>query len=893
VDGELKLGLPPGTKLGPYQVLAPLGAGGMGEVYKARDTRLERTVAIKVLPQHLSASLEVRQRFEREAKTISQLSHPHICALYDVGNQDGVEYLVMEYLEGETLAERLFKGSLPIDQTLRYGIEIAYALDKARGQGIVHRDLKPGNVMLTKSGVKLLDFGLAKAVAPVSSASALTSLPTEGPALTAEGTILGTFQYMAPEQLEAKEADARTDIFAFGVLLYEMATGQKAFSGVSRASLIGAILKDEPPPISIVRSMTPPALDRVVKTCLAKDPAERWQSAHDIGLQLRAISEGAVTPGREEATPRLVRTRFLPRLIAGATVAVAVVVAALSIARARAPHEQPLQTIRFSVAPPTNGAFSFFVETSFLAVSPDGSQLAYVASDPQGGQRIFVRPLSAPEARPIPGTERARSLFWSPDGRSIAFFAEDKLRRVNLSGGAPVSICDVPSRIGLSGTWGRGGDILFTGADGLALYRVSASGSAPAVLLRPDPSRGESVLHWPWFLPDGERFLYLLRTLEGRGTLMLAAPGKPPRPVLALESAAQYADPGYLVFAREGTLLGQRFDAKSGQVTSEPFSIAERVRYFLSTGAASFAASRSGTLAYQSQEDSSRLVWFDRTGRDLGSVGPSGRYLDDVAIAPDGRRVLFSRARPETGTWDVWSLDLERGAETPVTSEPGTEVYAVWLPGGKSVAYSVDIGRLPQLFRKDLATGTEEKLLPSARFQIGQDVSPDGKSLVYLERGEHGLFDVWTLPLSGGGKPAPLLQAPFSKQDVRFSPDGRYLAMITAESGQREVYVTAFPGPGERIRVSTGGARLLRWSRDGRELLYVSQDSRLMSVPVRTAPALEIGTPVALFALNGKSGWAAFDVLPDGKRFLAVVPEVIADELPLNVIVNWTSEVRK
>jgi eukaryotic-like serine/threonine-protein kinase len=852
----------------------------MGEVYRARDTRLERTVAIKVLPQHLSSSPEVRQRFEREAKTISQLSHPHICALYDVGNQDGVEYLVMEYLEGETLAERLLKGPLPMDQTLRFGIEIADALDKAHRQGIVHRDLKPGNVMLTKSGVKLLDFGLARVVQPVSSAAALTSLPTEGPALTAEGTILGTFQYMAPEQLEARDADARTDIFAFGAVLYEMATGQKAFSGRSRASLIGAILKDEPPPISTVQPMTPPALDRVVRTCLAKDPEDRWQNTHDLKRELAWIAQAGSPTG--VAAPSPTRARWLPWLVAGAALAIAAVVTL----RKGSPPAPSRQAVHFSVPPPSKGAFSFFVEVSFLAVSPDGSRLAYVASDPQGGPRIFLRPLSAPEARPIPGTEGANSLFFSPDGRSLGFFAEGKLKRVELTGGAPVSVCDV-SLIGQywSGTWGPGGDILFAGVTrGNAVFRVSAAGGVPAEMIRVDRARGEARVGWPWFLPGGQRFLYLLRYLDGRGDLMLAEPGKKPRPVMAVQSAAQYVDPGYLVFARDGVLLAQRFDPESGRVAGEPLSIAEHVRNFATTGAAAFATS-TGTLAYQSGENVRRLTWFDRTGRELGAVGPPGYYLT-VSISPNGRRALFDRASPRTGTWDVWSLDLERGTETPVASGPETEVYPIWLPDEGSIAYSIDRGAEPQLFRKNLATGREEKLLPGGGFQIAQDVSPDGRSLVYCEASEHGWFDVWTLPLIGGGKPAVFLNAPFNKVRLRFSPDGRYLAMITTESGRQEIYVTPYPGPGERIRVTTGGARSLRWTRDG-NLIFVSGNNRVMMIPVRTTPTLLVGAPSEIFALKAGSAWVDFDVSRDGQRILALVSEIVGDELPLDVVVNW------
>jgi serine/threonine protein kinase len=874
-----------GTRLGPYEIVSELGAGGMGEVYRARDTRLERMVAVKVLPPLLSSSEQMRQRFEREARTISALSHPHICALYDVGREGETEYLVMELLEGETLSERVAKRPLPLEQTLRYGIEIADALDKAHRHGIVHRDLKPGNIMLTKSGVKLLDFGLAKAFAPAAPVESLTSAPTVARDVTREGTILGTLSYMAPEQLEGKETDSRTDIFALGAVLYEMATGRKAFSGASQASLISAILATEPPPLSSVHPMTPPAFDRLIRTCLAKDPAERWQSAHDVGLQLRAIQESAPLPVPREGVSRLARRAWVPWLFT----AIAVALAATSLLRPRKPARSVSQAIRFAVPPPANGAFSYWLEASFLAISPDGSQLAYVASDSQGNKRVSLRPLSAMEARPIPATEGASSPFFSPDGRSIAFFVPGKLKRVELSGGAAVSICDIPPAGGMSGTWSRSGEILYAGVHMKAIYRVSAAGGTPAEAIRLDPARGEARIVWPSFLPDGKRFLYLLRHLDGHGDLILAEPGKKPRLVMAMQSTVQYADPGYLVFAREGSLLAQRFDPQSGQVTGEPFSVAEHVRCFLSTGSASFAASQAGTIAYQSQEDVLRLTWLDRAGRELGTVGTPGLYKH-ISLSADGRRLLFDRARKETGILEIWSLDHERGTETPIASAADTVSMPLWLPGGK-VAYSAVRGSPPQLIRRDLATGKEEELVPRGGLQQAQDVSPDGRVLLYTVRGQRDFYDIWAYPLAGGGKSAPLLEAPFHKSEVRFSPDGRYLTMITTESGHPEVYVTAYPGPGERIRVSTGGAALARWSRDGRELFYLSGDRRLMSVPVRTSPSLQLGTPTPLFTLKGKGLWPTFEVSADGKRFLAVVPEVVADDLPLSVIVNWTSEV--
>jgi serine/threonine protein kinase len=880
------MSLAAGSKLGPYEVLAPLGAGGMGEVYKARDTRLERTVAIKVLPAHLSASAESRQRFEREAKTISQLSHPHICALHDVGREGETEYLVMECLEGETLAERLLKGPLPLEQTLRYGMQIADALDKAHRLGIVHRDLKPGNVMLTKSGVKLLDFGLAKAISPPSSTVDLTALPTQAAPVTREGTILGTIQYMAPEQLEGKEADARTDIFAFGCLIYEMATGKKAFAGATQASLISSILRDDPQPIPEVQPLAPRALDRIVRTCLAKDPEDRWQTARDVALQLESVAadRSAEIAPIAPAKPR--RATWLPWIVAAASVAVA----AAALVRSSRPSGSPAPAIRFTVPPPPNGAFAFSVETSFLEISPDGSQLAWVARDSDGSARVFLRPLSALEARAIPGTEGANSIFYSPDGKSIGFFAADKLKRVELSGGAPVTICDVPAGVGHSGTWGRGGDILFAAVQGEAIYRTSAAGGAPERLLRPDRGRAEARVFWPVYLPDGERFLYLVRYANSPSQLMFAEPGKKPRVVAPMQSMARYVDPGYLVFAREGTLLGQRFDSNSGRLAGDPFSIAERVRFLLTTGAASFAASRAGTLVYQSEENRFRLAWFDRTGRELGAVGTPGDY-QRLPISPEGRKVVFDRRRPGIGTYDVWSLDLDRGTETPITTDPDTEAFPLWLPGG-SVAYSVVRGGPPHLVRRHLASGKEEDLLPEGKTQWAQDVSPDAKTLMYSERGENGVFDLWTLPLSGG-KPAPFLVSASNKEEARFSPDGGFVALTSNESGRPEIYVTAYPGPGERIRVSTGGAAHPRWTRDGRELLYLSGDRRLMSTSVRTSPSLELGNQTALFTPGGKWGWMNFEVSPDSKRFLAVVPEIMADELPLTVVANWAAELPK
>jgi eukaryotic-like serine/threonine-protein kinase len=888
-----------GTRLGSYEILAPLGAGGMGEVYRARDSKLGREVAIKVLPGSVASDPDALARFEREARAVASLSHPNIMAIFDFGTQDGVAYAVTELLEGETLAERLARGPLPTEQLARVGSDICAALTAAHRKGIVHRDLKPANVMLTKSGVKLLDFGLAKAVTRDPALDGLTAAPTAARDLTLEGAIVGTLSYMSPEQLEGKPVDARTDIFALGSTLYEMATGDKAFERPSNAGVISAILTSEPPPVSAVRPMSPPTLDRLVRICLAKDPDARWQTAHDVGLQLQAISdERPPSSTGVGKAPRRSSARWLPWGIA----LLAVGLAALTLVRSGVSRVQPSRSVWFPLPPPSGRAFFSTYETTNVAISPDGSRIAYVTSpyatsaarrgiaapDPQEGPGIWIRDLSALEGKPVPGTDNASSLFWSPDGRSLGFFTPGKLKRIDLSGGTAVPICDVIAGGGKSGTWGAGGDILYSSVQGANLYRVAAAGGVPKGVIEPDPSRGETRVNWPWFLPDGKAFLYGARLRDGGGNLMLVEPGKASRVVGPMASAVQYSEPGYLVFSREGALLGQRFDSKSGRLEGEPFSIAEHVAYFLSSGQASFAVSPSGTLAYQSHEDVSRLTWIDRAGRSLGTIGPPGNYLS-VAVARDGRRIFYDRTRPGVGTFDVWSFDLERGVETPVTTDPDTEFAPVELRDEKEIVYSATRGGAPQLVRRNLETGREEQLQDVARaFQQAQDVSPDGGTLVYCERSANGNFDIWTLPLSGPGRPTALLQSPFEKKEVRFSPDGRFLAFISNESGQAEVYVMPYPGPGERIRLSSGGARLLQWGRDGKELFYLSADKHLMSLPIRTSPSLQTGTPVELFKLEGQP-WVTFQLSTDGKKFLAVVPQTTAAEQPWTVVVNWTS----
>ena len=560
-----------------------------------------------------------------------------------------------------------------------------------------------------------------------------------------------------------------------------------------------------------------------------------------------------------------------------------------TLARKGAASSMPSATVRFSIPPPPGGGFDFSVEQTFLAVSPDGSQLVYSATDPEGGQRLWHRPLGALYARPIAGTEGAGSVFWSPDGRSIGFFSGSKLKRLDLPAGAPVTICEVLAGGGKSGTWGRSGEILFAPVQGEAIYRVQVSGGTPEALIQPDRALGETRVCWPWFLPDGVHFLFVVRLRDGEGRLMFAEPGKPSRAVMAVDSVVQFGE-GSLVFVRDGVLLAQPFDAKTGRVSGSATSIADQVRYFLSTGGAAFATSGSGTLAYQSGRMQSRLVWFDRSGRETGTVGTPDNYLG-LAIAPDGRRILFDRSLPGPETYDVWSMDVERGVETRVTTNSFTSEFGpLWMPDEKSIVYSATLETQPNLFRRDLATGKEEALTPAAAFQMASDVTRDGRTLAYSERTRRGNWNLMTLPLGGPGKPAAFLPSPFNKTNLTFSPAGDYVVFRSDESGKHEAYVSPFPGPGEVTRISTVGARMVRWSRDGREIFILTGDRRLVSLPVRTSPSLQVGAPATLFMLTlsevRAAGWNSFDVSADGKRFLAVVPEVVADRLPVTVVVN-------
>ena len=879
-----------GSRLGPYEVLSPIGAGGMGEVYRARDTRLERTVAVKVLPQHLSASAEVRQRFEREAKTISQLSHPHICALHDVGNQDGVEYLVMEYLEGETLADRVGRGPLPLEQTLRYGIEIADALDKAHRQGIVHRDLKPGNVMLTKSGVKLLDFGLAKAVQAPVQPSGMTALPTVASSpLTQEGTILGTFQYMAPEQLEGREADVRTDIFAFGAVLYEMATGRKAFSGKSQASLISSIMSSEPPSIGMLAPMAPPALDRVVRTCLAKDPEDRWQSAHDLKSELAWIAQAGSQAGvaAPVAASRRKRDRVswgVAGVLAGAIVAFA---AAWAVLRARPAAPQPVT--RAAIAIP---AAEPFVTDNFsnLAISPDGRLAVYVAKK-EDKRQLVQRPLDAAEGTAIPGTEGADAPFFSPDGQWVGFWAEGKIKKVSLAGGMPVNVCECGLLTEMLGaSWGPDDTILFPEKWAGGLLRVSSTGGSPSAATKIAGKGNDRGHLWPEFLPGGKAVLFTVFTggnLEDYEIDVQSLATGERKTLVKGGTFGRFAATGHILYVRGGTLFAVPFDAKHLTVTGAAFPVAQGI-YENTNGGAGYAISGNGTLLYAAggmHMSERSLVWVDRSGTASPVTGIK-RPFTSPQLSPDGKKIALV---VEAETYDIWILDTERDSLTRLSfgKDDGSPI---WSPDGRRVVFnSSQAGAYNMYVRQSDGGGSEERLTSDPDASFPAAFTPDQKVLVFGKT-RAGVAELWVYPFEKGASPRPFLPGPYQHRGAWLSPDGRWLAYQSDESGRPEIYVTSFPGPGGKWQISTEGGDSARWGRDGREIFY-RKGKKLFRVAVSTSSSFSASRPEVLFEGDYGDGW---DVAADGKRFLMIKDET-AETAPknLNLVLNWFEDLKR
>ncbi|MEP7028985.1 MAG: protein kinase, partial [Candidatus Eisenbacteria bacterium] len=780
--------LTPGRKLGPYEVVAALGAGGMGEVYRAHDARLGRDVAVKVLPGHLMENAEVRARFEREARTVSSLNHPHICTLHDIGRDGDTDYLVMELVEGETLADRLEKGALPIEQVLKLGAEISDALDKAHRAGIVHRDLKPGNIMLSKTGAKLMDFGLARAMVPAGpmagSGATMTGLPpspTMAQPLTAQGSIVGTFMYMAPEQLEGVEADERSDIWALGCVLYEMATGQPAFKGATQASLISSIMKDQPRPIGELQALTPPGLDRVVRTCLAKDPEDRFQTAHDVGLQLRWLAEG----GSQMGVPAPVAARRRQRERMAWTLSAVTGLAAVALAVLHFGFPAPaLPTLRFEASPATS-----VQSQDSPRISPDGRTLAYNATDSTGTSRVWIRPMSALEAQALPGTEGARRPFWSPDSKFLAFIAGGKLKKIAANGGPPTVICDAPT--GADGSWGRKNFILFDGTAVDPIMKVSAGGGVATAAVVPDTVGGAQQVGWPEFLPDGRHFLYL--AIAGQSVLRVGdLDSKLKQDLGACESQVEFVPPGYLLFSRGGSLVVQRFDAAGLKLKGEPIPVAEQVGAS-SVGGSDFRASENGVLVYSTRlTDSGELVELDRAGKQIKLLPAPPNGLMPT-LSPDERRVAVRVIDPQNRTRDIWIIDRTRDVSSRFTFDKGNENYPLWSPDGKRIAYLSDAPGASGITVKQITgSGETELLFPVKEDCVLKDWSRDG-SLIVFDRTTPNGSDIWTLSTTGEHKVQPFLNAPFNEYDGRLSPDGRYLAYTSDESGREEIYVQTFP----------------------------------------------------------------------------------------------------
>jgi Tol biopolymer transport system component len=884
-----------GTMLGPYKILAPLGAGGMGEVYRAHDTRLGRDVAIKVLSSHLAATPEIRARFEREARTISQLNHPHICTLYDIGHEGDTDYLVMELLEGETLAHRLEKGPLPLAEVLALGVQVADALDVAHRRGIVHRDLKPANVMLTKSGAKLMDFGLARAASAPDGRGltvvpgGLSESPTVSRPLTREGAIVGTFQYMAPEQLEGHEADARSDIWALGCVLYEMATGKRAFEGTSQASLISAIMKDEPRPILELQPLTPPALERIVTACLEKDPSGRFQSAHDLGFALEGLTGSGIgtSPGGVPAAglQRMTRREAIAWLLVLLAVTTGGVFGLRSTAR-RTSHEGILQTTLSDAKRTTVAGDGDWLG---IALSPDGRRLVFVGIA-DGAPALFLRNMESLEAELLPGTERASYPFWSPDGSEVAFFADRQLKVLNLLGGATRVLCRT-NRWGAEGCWSVDGFLCFTPGTGAPLQRIEAHGGRPEPVGGLDAARGELAQSSPTLTPDGRHILYTSWTASPLPEIrVLTLPTGRSEPLLpGVLRAAMVAD--VVVFVDGNTLYAQSCDLKAMRMRGERLPLAHGLTTSLESTAL-FSVSRDGQLVYllPSRSPSSTLVWFDPAGHRLGTLGSSPLFLH-LAISPDGKRVVADVQLTDKA--EIRLIDTASGAESRLAFEAKYPTDAVWDPGGERIAFVDNVGPW-RVFEFVLMGQDQPRLLAEGKEPLlTRHWSPDGRTLL-LDRTRHPSSGADILQLNIGElEPLkPYAATGASECSPRFSPDGRWVAYTSDESGRDEIYVAGFPVPGTPRQISRSGGACPRWRGDGLELYYIEGAGQFMRVPISPGSrGLDFGAPVAMFRTRvlGVFG-LAYDVAPDGRFLVSTVND---EGTSIVLVQNWLAELKR
>jgi serine/threonine protein kinase/Tol biopolymer transport system component len=879
-----------GVRLGPYEIVAPLGAGGMGEVFKARDTRLDRTVAIKVLKSALGASADLKARFEREARTISHLNHPNICALYDVGHENGTDYLVMEYLEGETLSDRLRRGPVPLNEFVKIGSDIAAALDSAHRAGIVHRDLKPSNVMLAKTGTKLLDFGLAKATAFATSAGApsLSAAMTTDARLTSVGSIVGTLQYMSPQQIEGKEIDARSDIFSFGSILYEMATGVPAFSGKSQVSVASAILEREPESLSLVMPTSPPALEYVIRTCLAKNPEERYQSAADIRLQLRWVLQS------QQAGP-LVRAHAGWRsYVVAATLCIAAAFVTWWVASRSSAKPEPM----YVTIPVASGSPSGTFNTP-IVISPDGRWLVSLVKH-EGRRSLFIRAFSQAEGRLMEGTDGAISPFFSFDSRWVVFSSNGSLNKIAIGGGPPIKICTLPlgdDALGfIGGTWGPDGRIVFVPGFNSGLWEVPATGGTAKLLLKTDALKDRVAATHPQILPNGKGILFTsvpgkARTAEDENIVVLEPGASEPRILIQGGSHAQYLPTGHLVFGSAGKLFAVRFDLARLQVIGDAVPVVEEVN--IAPPDAQYSLSENGTLVYVPaiKANNPRLFLMDRKGT-RRAITDGSNIPEALAVSPDGRSVV---ARVIAANDDLWAFDVARGTALRLTFEAGDEIYPQWTPDGTRVAYGTRDGVI--YWRPADGSGQREELSRGPFSRYPSSFSPDGKWLAIVESTTAHARDIWILPIGGGDrKPIAFETTESDEWAPKFSPDGRFVSYVSNETGTTEIYLKQFIGSGPRRRLTTSGGQLPVWNRNGRELFFV-KDGALMSVGIDANGYAN--TPERIVIEKSTMGeeldLAAllYDVMPDGQHFVVCLSPQSSTPPEYKVIVNWFEELKR
>jgi Tol biopolymer transport system component len=873
--------LTPGTRLGPYEIVAPLGAGGMGEIYRARDTKLAREVAIKVLPAEVSTDRDWLARFEREARSASALNHPNIVTIYEIGSADSVSYISMELVQGRTLRELLAEGPLSPKRLLALSTQIAEGLAPAHEAGIVHRDLKPENLMVTREGlVKILDFGLAKRVAVSGSQS--SSLATMGE-LTQPGVLVGTVGYASPEQVTGRPVDFRSDQFSLGSIVYEMATGTRAFSRASAVETLAAIINEEPEPLQRRAPETPTVLRWAIERCLAKEPDGRYASTRDLARDLAQLRDYASEIAREASPARSSRR---PGWLVLAAAASLILVAALALLVGSLRRKEPAASpVRFGVSIPGEAV------GSRVTVSPDGTRLAIEAFS-QGQRRIYLRRLDSDATVELPGSVGAAGHFWSPDSRHLAFYADGMLKKTPIDGGPPVELCEAV--VLAPGAWSRDGTILFPRrANPRGLFRVSDAGGEPVRVTTCAPE--EENHKGAWFLPDGRRFLYHVNSNPGaanaRELRLGSLASKESRTVARMDSRAEYSPPGYLVYAREGALFAQRFDERQARLMGEPLLLADDVNYFLNTADAAFSVSQTGVLVYRAGASPSRIAWFTRDGKEVGQLGQP-MLASRLRISPDGTRVAMTINDKRTGTGDIWLLELGRGVSTRLHSDPVHEFMPVWTADGSSLIYGSDRKGPPDIY--EIATGatpgSESLLLEQDGFQQPEDISRDGRFLAYTNAERWPNSDIWLLPLHGERRPSPWARTRFTESSPRFSPDGRWIAYQSDESGVPEIYVALTQGGGGKKRISPAGGQYPRWRADGKELYYIGPGDFIMTAPVTPGAQLEAGTPVPLFRVEGVTN---FDVVADGSRFLVSTPSDGNRESQVRVIVNWPATLKR